>query len=63
MTSTEEISEIKELEERTPEKDPETKPKVELLSNFPDPYIILNKAEESDKTNKNFKLKVNLEEE
>ena len=59
----EEISTIKELEEVPPEKDTETKTKGELLSNIPDPYIILDRAEELDKTNDGYKLKVDSEEE
>ncbi|MHA1543015.1 MAG: hypothetical protein ACTSQH_08565, partial [Candidatus Hodarchaeales archaeon] len=58
-----EISTTKDIEEVPPEKDTETNAKGELLSNIPDPYIILSRAEELDKTNDEYKLKGNLEEE
>ncbi|MHA2277219.1 MAG: hypothetical protein ACXAC2_15705 [Candidatus Kariarchaeaceae archaeon] len=63
LSTIEEISTIKEIEAEPSEKVTETKVKGKLLSNIPDPYIILDKTEELDKANDEYKLKVDLEEE
>jgi hypothetical protein len=59
----EEISTTEDLDDVTPEKNEEPKFKGKLLSNLPDPYIILGSTEELDKTNDVGRPKVELVEE